>query len=115
MSSHGSQEGGSRIERGKSGVCGLCVSECVMCQDKKREKKEKENSPTGIRTPVFHVTGGDTNQLYYWRCLYLKLGWSNQHGREERSQKEESLEKKKMEMRGIDPRAPRMQSECSTI
>ena len=115
MSSHGSQEGGSRIERGKSGVCGLCVSECVMCQDKKREKKEKENSPTGIRTPVFHVTGGDTNQLYYWRCLYLKLGWTNQHGSQERSQKEESLEKKKMEMRGIDPRAPRMQSECSTI
>ena len=32
------------------------------------EKKTK-NSSTGIRTPVFHVTGEDTNQLYYWRFL----------------------------------------------
>ena len=29
----------------------------------------EKNSPTGIRTPVFHVTGEDTNQLYYWRSL----------------------------------------------
>ena len=29
--------------------------------------KKTKNSPTGIRTPVFHVTGEDTNQLYYWR------------------------------------------------
>ena len=36
---------------------------CV-CIDKKNK-----NSPTGIRTPVFHVTGEDTNQLYYWRLL----------------------------------------------
>ena len=31
--------------------------------------KKNKNSPTGIRTPVFHVTGEDTNQLYYWRLL----------------------------------------------
>ena len=31
--------------------------------------KKSKNSPTGIRTPVFHVTGEDTNQLYYWRLL----------------------------------------------
>ena len=31
--------------------------------------KKIKNSPTGIRTPVFHVTGEDTNQLYYWRLL----------------------------------------------
>ena len=31
------------------------------------KKKKRKNSPTGIRTPVFHVTGEDTNQLYYWR------------------------------------------------
>ena len=35
---------------------------------KKKINLEK-NSPTGIRTPVFHVTGEDTNQLYYWRSL----------------------------------------------
>ena len=34
------------------------------------EKKTK-NSSTGIRTPVFHVTGEDTNQLYYWRLLRI--------------------------------------------
>ena len=32
-------------------------------------RKKSKNSPTGIRTPVFHVTGEDTNQLYYWRLL----------------------------------------------
>ena len=36
----------------------------LVCIDKKNK-----NSPTGIRTPVFHVTGEDTNQLYYWRLL----------------------------------------------
>ena len=46
---------------------------------KKREiwdkrKKRKKNSPTGIRTPVFHVTGEDTNQLYYWRLLIKRKG-----------------------------------------
>ena len=35
-----------------------------------KDKKVK-NSPTGIRTPVFHVTGEDTNQLYYWRLLNI--------------------------------------------
>ena len=39
-------------------------------QIKKKATEEKiKNSPTGIRTPVFHVTGEDTNQLYYWRSL----------------------------------------------
>ena len=33
------------------------------------KNKKSKNSPTGIRTPVFHVTGEDTNQLYYWRLL----------------------------------------------
>ena len=33
------------------------------------KNKKSKNSPTGIRTPVFHVTGEDTNQLYYWRSL----------------------------------------------
>ena len=33
--------------------------------------KKVKNSPTGIRTPVFHVTGEDTNQLYYWRLLNI--------------------------------------------
>ena len=36
---------------------------------KGQKKKREKNSPTGIRTPVFHVTGEDTNQLYYWRSL----------------------------------------------
>ena len=36
--------------------------------------KKNKNSPTGIRTPVFHVTGEDTNQLYYWRLLIYSKG-----------------------------------------
>ena len=36
--------------------------------------KKLKNSPTGIRTPVFHVTGEDTNQLYYWRLLIKRKG-----------------------------------------
>ena len=40
-----------------------------MKVQKKRKKNFSKNSPTGIRTPVFHVTGEDTNQLYYWRLL----------------------------------------------
>ena len=43
---------------------GVYVFECVWV-----EIKIIKNSPTGIRTPVFHVTGEDTNQLYYWRLL----------------------------------------------
>ena len=35
--------------------------------------KKNKNSPTGIRTPVFHVTGEDTNQLYYWRLLIYSM------------------------------------------
>ena len=35
------------------------------------EAEKIKNSPTGIRTPVFHVTGEDTNQLYYWRLLRI--------------------------------------------
>ena len=37
------------------------------------ELKKNKNSPTGIRTPVFHVTGEDTNQLYYWRLLIYSM------------------------------------------
>ena len=40
-----------------------------MKVQKKEKKNFSKNSPTGIRTPVFHVTGEDTNQLYYWRLL----------------------------------------------
>ena len=57
---------------------GWAEREVCVGRKKEREKKEKENSPTGIRTPVFHVTGGDTNQLYYWRCLEVKRGMSSQ-------------------------------------
>ena len=42
-----------------------------MKVQKKRKKNFSKNSPTGIRTPVFHVTGEDTNQLYYWRLLRI--------------------------------------------
>ena len=42
--------------------------------EKKERKENIKNSPTGIRTPVFHVTGEDTNQLYYWRLLRKSKG-----------------------------------------
>ena len=33
----------------------------VKKKNTERKKKELQNSPTGNRTPVFRVTGGDTN------------------------------------------------------
>ena len=42
-------------------------------KNRKERKKKEKNSPTGIRTPVFHVTGEDTNQLYYWRLLIYSM------------------------------------------
>ena len=61
--------------------------------------KKSKNSPTGIRTPVFHVTGEDTNQLYYWRLLNkgrIRVdeaadgeGDRKRKGREERKRKDE--------------------------
>ena len=56
--------------RRKKEVVGITVL-CICCIDKKNK-----NSPTGIRTPVFHVTGEDTNQLYYWRLLIYSLVWA---------------------------------------
>ena len=46
-------------------------------KNRKEQKKKEKNSPTGIRTPVFHVTGEDTNQLYYWRSL--RKGQKDEH------------------------------------
>ena len=46
-------------------------------EKEERKKQKTKNSPTGIRTPVFHVTGEDTNQLYYWR--QLKRGEATAH------------------------------------
>ena len=75
------------IKREASGTSGI--------RRRGRVKKLK-NSPTGIRTPVFHVTGEDTNQLYYWRSLsnnQLKVPKVRREKNKERKKKGTNKEK----------------------
>ena len=53
------------IQSRRRSMCPVRISHIEL----RRIDKKIKNSPTGIRTPVFHVTGEDTNQLYYWRLL----------------------------------------------